>query len=132
MERILRWTLVIPRRQSLIFMTLSFGLAMVFSAYIYIPLPWTPVPITLQTFFVFLSGIILRYYGGLSQILYVGLGAIGLPVFAQGFGGISRIFGPTGGYLIGFIIAAIFIGQFYSIRNFFKGLLILFFGLAII
>ena len=70
-------------------------------------LPFTPVPLTLQVFFVLLSGIILgNWIGGFSQALYVGLGAAGIPWFAAQ----SALIGVTGGYLIGFILAAIFIG----------------------
>ncbi|MFH0840153.1 MAG: biotin transporter BioY [Candidatus Omnitrophota bacterium] len=78
-----------------------------------IPLFFTPVPLTLQTFFVLLSGAVLgRKWGAASQVLYLSLGAFGLPVF-QGYGyGISHIFGPTGGYLFGFICAAYIVGYF--------------------
>lgn len=76
-----------------------------------IPLPFTPVPITLQTFFTFLAGAILgKYLGALSQLVYILLGVVGLPVFAKGSSGIGAILGPTGGYLLGFIPAAFLIG----------------------
>ena len=70
-------------------------------------LPFTPVPVTLQVFFVLLSGVALgKWYGGLSQTIYIGLGAAGIPWFtAQG-----SLTGVTGGYLIGFIFAAILVG----------------------
>jgi len=74
-------------------------------------LPGTLVPITGQVFAVLLAGVILgKFYGGFSQIMYLGLGSIGVPWF-QGFsGGLTYLMGPTGGYLIGFILAAFFIG----------------------
>ncbi|HAS73420.1 MAG TPA: biotin transporter BioY [Clostridiales bacterium UBA8960] len=76
-----------------------------------IPLPFSPVPITFQVLGVFLAGAILgSKLGFLSQVVYLCLGAIGLPVFAGGSGGFSVIIGPTGGYLIGFTIAAFIIG----------------------
>ncbi len=76
------------------------------SAHLKVSLPWTPVPITLQTFFVLLAGVLLgRNWGGISQIIYVGIGMSGFGWFAGG-----SIFGPTGGYLIGFILAAFFLG----------------------
>jgi biotin transport system substrate-specific component len=76
-------------------------------ASIKIYLPFTPVPITLQVFFVLLSGIVLgKWMGGLSQIFYVGMGAAGIPWFTAQ----SALTGITGGYLIGFILAATFIG----------------------
>lgn len=75
-------------------------------AYIYIPLPISPVPITLQIFFVFMAGGILgRKYGFFSQLIYIMIGIIGLPVFTGGKGGIGILFGPTGGYILGFLVA---------------------------
>jgi biotin transport system substrate-specific component len=76
-----------------------------------VPLPWTPVPITGQTFAVLLSGVFLgRRWGGISQTIYLGLGALGLPWFSGWTGGYGAIWGPTGGYLLGFIPAALFVG----------------------
>lgn len=76
-----------------------------------IPLPFTPVPITLQVFAVTISGAILgRKLGFLSQLTYVLLGGIGLPVFAGGNAGFGVLVGPTGGYLWGFVAAGFIIG----------------------
>lgn len=76
-----------------------------------IPLPFTPVPINLATLSVFLAGGLLGSKGGaMSQTVYVLLGAIGLPVFHNFSGGIGVIAGPTGGYIIGYIVAAFVIG----------------------
>jgi len=76
-----------------------------------IPLSFTPVPVTLQTFAVLLAGIVLgARWGGASQGLYAGLGAAGVPWFAGGAAGIGQIFGPTGGYIIGFVLAATLVG----------------------
>lgn len=76
-----------------------------------IVLPFTPVPITGQTFAVLLTGAALGWkLGAGGQLLYVGVGAIGAPVFSDGSGGIEVIAGATGGYLIGFIIAAALVG----------------------
>lgn len=81
-------------------------------AYIYIPLPISPVPITLQTFFTLTAGGILgKKYGFFSQLIYVLLGVIGLPVFAGGAGGIGILFGPTGGFIFGFIAAGYISGM---------------------
>lgn len=81
-------------------------------AWFKIPLPFTPVPITLQTLVVLLSGAMLGpYYGALSMIIYVAVGAMGLPVFAGGSSGIGALLGPTGGYLVSYFIAAFVIGK---------------------
>lgn len=76
-------------------------------AQIAIKLPFTPVPITLQTLAVIISGMVLgSRWGTLSQLEYVALGLSGVPVFAGGGAGLGHLLGPTGGYLIGFIGAA--------------------------
>lgn len=80
-------------------------------AWFKIPLPFTPVPITLQTLMVLLSGAMLgAYYGALAMIIYLILGAIGLPVFAGGSSGVAALLGPTGGYLFSYPVAAFVIG----------------------
>lgn len=74
-------------------------------AYIVVPL-W-PVPITLQTFFIYLAIALFGFEVALpSQIIYVLLGLAGLPVFAGGKAGIAVLLGPTAGYILGFILAA--------------------------
>lgn len=76
-------------------------------------LPWTPVPITGQTFAVLLSAVVLgKWWGGISQSIYVTLGLIGIPWFAGWKGGTAVLLGPTGGYIVGFILAAFFLGHF--------------------
>jgi len=78
-----------------------------------IPLPWSPVPVTGQTFAVLLAGVLLgRWWGGISLAIYAGLGAAGLPWFVGWSGGMGYLAGPTGGYIIGFILAALFLGHF--------------------
>jgi len=77
------------------------------AAQIAIPVLWSPVPITGQTFAVLLSGAVLGMRRGfLAQILYLAEGAIGLPVFAGGAAGAAVFAGPTAGYLIAFPFAA--------------------------
>lgn len=89
----------------------SFILFTTLGAYVWIPLPFTPVPITLQTFFVLLSGAVLgKKLGPLSQLGYWVVGGLGLPFFAGGTFGLSSLIGPTGGYLIGFIVASWLVG----------------------
>lgn len=80
---------------------------------IVIPLPFSPVPITLQTLFCLLAGAVLGKYGGaLSQLFYILLGAAGLPVFSKGASGIGVLAGPTGGYIFGFVAGAYICGLF--------------------
>ena len=87
----------------------AFAALTVVGAYIEIPLK--PVPITMQTLFVLLAGACIGSgWGSLSQWMYVGLGALGLPVFAGGASGAGYLAGPTGGYLISFLIAPWVIG----------------------
>ena len=84
-------------------------------AFIRIPIP--PVPITLQTLFVLICGILLPLYMSLPAVLiYLFLGAVGLPVFSGG-SGLAVITGPTGGYLIGMIPAVIFLSPFRKTRS---------------
>jgi biotin transport system substrate-specific component len=74
-------------------------------AYIHVPIG--PVPIVLSTLFVLLSGLLLGGQWGLASMgLYLLVGAIGIPVFAGGKGGFAHFFGPTGGYLFGYLLAA--------------------------
>ena len=78
---------------------------------IFIPLPWTPVPVTAQTFAVLVSGLILgKKLGPLSQIVYIGVGALGIPWYGEMTGGLDILLGSTGGYFIGFVLASFFIG----------------------
>ncbi|UTF55075.1 biotin transporter BioY [Natronosalvus rutilus] len=81
------------------------------SAYVSIPLPVSPVPFTLQVLFVFLAGLVLGpVWGAVSMLLYLAAGAVGVPVFAGGVGGVGHLFGNTGGYLWSYPIAAFVIG----------------------
>ncbi len=84
----------------------------------YIHIPIGPVPIVLTNFFVVLSGLLLgATWGALSVVIYLVLGAMGLPVFAGGKGGLAHIVGPTGGYLIGFVIASWIAGLVSSVAH---------------
>jgi len=81
-------------------------------AYIQIPIPFSPVPVTLQVFFVLLAGSMLKSkWGSLSMIVYTLLGIAGLPVFSGGSSGLGVLLGPTGGYIVGFILAAYITGK---------------------
>ncbi|BBO80754.1 BioY family transporter [Desulfosarcina ovata subsp. sediminis] len=78
----------------------------------YIAIPIGPVPIVLQNLFVMLAGLLLGGRWGLISIgVYLLAGAVGLPVFAGGTGGIGKFVGPTGGYLFGFGAAAYLVGM---------------------
>ena len=80
------------------------------SAYISIPIPIIPVPFTLQVLAVILVSLLLKpSYSLIAQVLYTLLGAVGLPVFSGGKGGIGTILSPTGGFIVGFIIASFLI-----------------------
>jgi biotin transport system substrate-specific component len=87
-----------------------------------ISIPFFPVPLTLQTFFVYLSVLTLRRSAVLGQVIYLALGLVGLPVFAEGMSGYATLLGPTGGFLFGFVfgtlcsgmLLAFTKGQFYA------------------
>jgi biotin transport system substrate-specific component len=82
------------------------------SARVAVPVPGSPVPITGQTFGVLLVGGALGFRRGvLAVLLYVLLGVVGLPFFAEGKGGLSVIAGATGGYLVGFVVAGALVGR---------------------
>ncbi|GAB6138767.1 biotin transporter BioY [Halanaerobaculum tunisiense] len=79
-------------------------------SYVSVPIPFSPVPVTGQSLAVMLAGTILSTKrAGLSMSVFLLLGAIGLPVFSQGRGGIGVFMGPSGGYLVGYLIGAIVI-----------------------
>ncbi len=91
-----------------------------FCAQLRVKLPWTPVPVTGQTFAVLLTGILLGKWGGLSQSIYVVFGLLGLPWFSGGRGGLPILLGPTGGYILGFIFASTFVGYIYESQLIFR------------
>ena len=80
----------------------------------WVSIPFFPVPLTLQTLFVILAGAVMRRYAIIPVSLYVILGALGLPVFHNGIAGFGVLLGPTGGYLIGFVFAALAVGLAYE------------------
>ncbi len=96
----------------LLLLSLGFTAAMVGAAHIKLWLPFSPVPLTMQTFVVLLAGLSLgAAWGGWSQVQYLVLGILGLPAFV---GGMAALAGPTGGYLVGFMVAATVVGAIYS------------------
>lgn len=99
----------------------SFSILMAVSAYVRVPLFFTPVPLTLQTFVFYLSIIFLKRQAIFSQVIYLFLGATGLPVFTNAGAGLLYFFGPTGGYLAGFMAAAFLFPLFSPKENTFLG-----------
>jgi biotin transport system substrate-specific component len=91
---------------------IGFAVILAAASQIAIPLPFTPVPITLQPLVVVLAGLMLGpAAGAASMVLYLAAGAAGLPVFAPvGAPGIARFLGPTGGYLLAYPAAAFVAG----------------------
>ncbi len=109
---IFRWRceLSIPKK-----MALALGMAVLTGllAQLRIQLPWSPVPVTGQTFAVLLAGVLMgKWWGGISLAIYGGLGIAGVPWFTGWGSGLAHLVGPTGGYIIGFILAALFLGYF--------------------
>jgi biotin transport system substrate-specific component len=104
---------VLPRRATAtLALMMGFAILTAVAAQIRIVLPGTPVPITGQTFAVLMTGAVLGSWAGAgSQMIYVTLGLVGLPVYAGGNGGFEYATGATFGYLVGFIAAAWVIGR---------------------
>ncbi len=93
------------------------ALTAVFSQ-IAIPLPFTPLPINLATLSVFLAGGLLAPpYAALSQLVYIMLGAVGVPVFSGMRGGLGVLVGPTGGFIVGYVVAAFAVALIIGRRN---------------
>jgi len=103
-----RYELSIPKK-----LVLALGMAALTGllAQLRFHLPWSPVPVTGQTLAVLLAGVLLgKWWGGISLGMYAGLGIAGVPWFAGLNGGLAYLAGPTGGYIVGFILAALFLG----------------------
>ena len=104
-----------------------FIIATACGAFVRIPLPFTPVPVTLQTLFVILSGAVLgRKNGFIAQFAYLTLGGLGLPFFTQA----TALFGPTAGYIAGFVIAGCLTG--YLVEKKFNAIFAFLTGSAVI
>lgn len=95
-----------------VMLVISGSLLVALAARISLPLPFTPVPLTLQNFAVLLVGLLLgRRAGFAALVLYLTEGAAGLPVFSpMGLGGIAQLLGPTGGYLMAYPVVAYLAG----------------------
>lgn len=103
---------LLPRtRVRTVALVVGFALLTAAAAQITIPLPWTPVPLTGTTFAVLLAGAALGWRAGAaSQILYNALALAGLPFYQDGQSGWTYATGATGGYLVGFVVAAAVVG----------------------
>ncbi len=111
---------------------LSFIFAL--SSQVYFILPFNFIPITLQTFVIFLSSILFGKIAFMASIFWVFEGIAGFPAFFGAHSGFSHICGPTGGYIIGFILATGFLSLFKNAKskNFLFNFLTLFLGLIIL
>jgi biotin transport system substrate-specific component len=132
-----RYELAIPKK-----IALALGVACLVGllAQVRLYIPWSPIPITGQTFAVLLAGVVMgRRWGAISLVIYALLGIAGVPWFSPqagmpifSAGGVSHLAGPTGGYIIGFILAALFLGYFtdrcVKARGFLKMLGLMFFA----
>ncbi|MGA2121608.1 MAG: biotin transporter BioY [Methanoregula sp.] len=83
----------------------------------WISIPCIPVPFTLQTLFVLLAGTVMRRQAVIPVTAFIVMGALGLPVFHNGMAGPGVLLGPTGGYLIGFVFAALVVGLAYERKS---------------
>src|SRR5215472_16230547 len=108
-ERIIEWT-----RQGAIVVGASLFVAL--CARVTVPLPFTPVPLTLQNFGVLLVGLLLGSRRGFAAlVLYLAEGAVGMPVFnPTGLGGVAQLLGVTGGYLIAYPLVAALAGFIFE------------------
>jgi biotin transport system substrate-specific component len=103
------------------------------SAQVAIPVPFSPVPMTLQGLAVILvGGLFGAAIGAGAMVIYLVAGAFGAPVFSAGHAGLPWLFGPTGGYLLAFPVAAAVVGRFAERGNFTRSLFAAFLGMAII
>ena len=135
MEGILNKPIAVSRVASSVLPVAVFVSLITLGAFIRIPLPFTPVPVTLQTFFVLLAGLLLGVrLAAITQVSYLLLGVIGIPLFAGAGSGIWYLYGPSAGYLFGFFLAALFVGKYAPLLEgrFFPLLILLCLAQAII
>ncbi|MEJ2194971.1 MAG: biotin transporter BioY [Ignavibacteriaceae bacterium] len=110
-------------RTSQLFWIISFTILTAIAAQITMPVK--PVPFTLQTMLVLLAGALLgARNGAYSQVLYIALGVVGLPIFAYGTFGLPVLYGPTGGYLLAFPLAAYLVGYLVQKNKSYWGVVI--------
>jgi biotin transport system substrate-specific component len=91
--------------------TSLFTALIIVGGYLSLPLPFTSIPLVLADFFILLAGLTLGATGGgMAVVLFVLLGVLGLPVFAGGKAGLGVLFGPTGGFVVGYLCEAMLSG----------------------
>jgi biotin transport system substrate-specific component len=113
-----RRTGLVSSRERAAILVVGAALLTALAAQVSFLLPFTPVPVTGQTFAVLLAGTALgSRLGAASQALYVALGAAGLPFYADGEGGWQAATGATAGYLVGFVVAAAVLGMLAERRQ---------------
>lgn len=102
------------------------------SSYLVIPLPFTPIVLSMHTVMVNLIGLMLKpRYAAYTILVYLALGLIGIPVFSGGTAGSGKLFGPTGGFYFGFFFAVIFISMLKGKKNNFVRYAVVTIGLGI-
>lgn len=102
------------------------------SSYLVIPLPFTPIVLSMHTVMVNLIGLMLKpRYAAYTILVYLTLGLIGIPVFSGGTAGPGKLFGPTGGFYFGFFFAVIFISMLKGKKNNFVRYAVVTIGLGI-
>ncbi|MDX9898527.1 MAG: biotin transporter BioY [Spirochaetia bacterium] len=107
----MEWRTALSRNALRIVLVSLFAAMIAVGAVFSLPLPPPLLPVTLAVFFCLLAGLILGPLWGLATTgLYLALGSVGLPVFANGAGGLGQFAGPTGGFLLGYAVAAFFSG----------------------
>jgi len=105
----------VPVLMDRVLLSLFFVLATGLGAFVEVPLPFTPVPLTLQTFFVLLGATLLaRGWSVGANATYLGAGAAGAAFFAGGAAGLSHLWGPTAGYLWAFVPAAALVSSLWG------------------
>ena len=121
------------RRLNRIVLPALFAALISVGAFMAFPLPGSPVPIVLQNLLVVLAGLLLGpLQGGAAVLLFLVLGALGFPVFSGGHGGLAWFAGPTGGYLVGYALAALVAGLLSGTRKAFTSFVASFAGFATI
>lgn len=125
---------VVPNRNARrVFAVAVFVMLTALGAYAAVPMPGSAVPVTLQTLFVSLAGVLLgARLGAVAMTTYVLIGLMGAPVFSLGFGGPAVLLGPTGGYLLAFPLAAAVTGLLAPRRDATSPLATLRLGIAIL